>query len=355
RGVSPTGCTAYEPNNSIATATLLSPGTYPQLEICGTTELDIFKVQIPAMSVLTTSIKFVNATGNLDLYLGDGTVDAQGYLNTLDASSTTTFNEEEVLNLPFATATTVYVIVDGAAGAVGKYDLKITVTPGVTDRDCFASCKMMTQMTGATAWGTAQANTDGYFMVTPSKYAWGRKDLVGLLKYATDSVQVRFPGTANDAVAVSDICQADGLTPGTDVGSPRHPTTTHVRGNDVDVAYFQNDGKSNYQIICGPGTDTNGNGSGGTYNDGQFCTTNTNVVDIAREVFFLAKLAESPDFRVVGVDQTLAAPFRAQALTLYNAGEIGVRQYRRITEGLGFGAAGGWQYHHHHIHLSLYE
>jgi hypothetical protein len=139
------------------------------------------------------------------------------------------------------------------------------------------------------------------------------------------------------------------------VGSPRHPTTTHVRGNDVDVAYYQTDGASNYQIICGPGTDTNGNGSGGTYNDGQFCTTNSNVVDIPRQTWFLAKLAESPSFRVVGIDQTLVTAIRAEALRLYNAGDIGAAQYRRITDGLGYGSAGGWQYHHHHIHLSLYE
>jgi hypothetical protein len=47
--------------------------------------------------------------------------------------------------------------------------------------------------------------------------------------------------------------------------------------------------------------------------------------------------------------------FRAEAARLFAAGDIGVTQYRRITDGLGYGAEGGWQFHHHHLHLSLYE
>ena len=84
-----------------------------------------------------------------------------------------------------------------------------------------------------------------------------------------------------------------------------------------------------------------------------FCTTQNNVVDVQRQVWFLAKIAESPKFPVVGIDQTLVDAFTAEAKRLYNNGEIGLTQLVRVTEGLGFGNDGGWAFHHHHIHVSL--
>ena len=59
------------------------------------------------------SIKFTNSNGNLDLLFSDGTVDSQGYITVFASSSSTTMNEEEILNEPFAAAKTVYVIVRG--------------------------------------------------------------------------------------------------------------------------------------------------------------------------------------------------------------------------------------------------
>jgi hypothetical protein len=300
-------------------------------------------------------VRFVNAVGNLDLYFSKGTTTSTGQISTFASSATTSFDEEEILNQPFAQPTKVWVAVHGPGGAQGAYDLELKVEPGVQDRDCFSDCKTLVQLQGSSTWGSAQSIADGYCMATPPKYAWGRRDLTGLVKYATREVQARFPATASDAVAIGDICQQDGLTPGVDVNQPRHPTTTHVKGRDIDIGYYQNDGKSNYGIICGDGTDTNWNGQPGKYNDGYFCTTNQNVVDVPRHVWFMAKLAESPLYRVIGIDQTLVQPFRDEAKRLHEDGHIGVRQYRRITEGLGFGASGGWQFHHHHIHLSLFE
>ena len=95
------------------------------------------------------------------------------------------------------------------------------------------------------------------------------------------------------------------------MNAARHPTTTHVRGKDVDLAYFQTDGASNDHILCGDGSDTTNNGRPGQYNDGYFCTTDDN--DVPRQVWFTAKLAESPWYRVIGIDQTLAKPFTEEA------------------------------------------
>lgn len=350
----PTGCAAFEPNNSFAQATPLGAGDYPQLALCAN-DIDMFKVQVPANHVLTAGIKFQNSKGDLDLYFGDGTLDSRGYLNTYASSDSDVQDVEEILNQPFATATTTYVIVYGESGAQGSYDLRLRIEPGVADRDCFRGCADLVALGGSPTWGSTVAVGDGFFAATPTKYAFGRRDLVGLLRYSAREVQKRFPSSRTDTIGISDVCQADGKTPGTDVGSPRHPATTHVRGKDVDVAYYQTDGKSDPQIICGDGSDNNNNGVRGRYNDGYFCTTQQNIVDVPRHMWFMAKLAESPRFRVVGVDQTLVPAFKAEALKLYNAGAVGAAQHRRITDGLGYGASGGWQFHHHHIHLSLSE
>lgn len=188
----------------------------------------------------------------------------------------------------------------------------------------------------------------GYYKSSPARYSYLRKDLTMLLAYAACEMQRRFPGTT--PVALGDLSQADGRTPGTDVGSLRHGSTTHT-GNDMDIAYFQTDGANNYQIVCGDGSDENGNGEMGRYNDGSFCTTDMNIVDWEREGYWFAKLAESPLTRVFGLDQTFPDDILAQAQRLLMRGEISNEVYDRMTT-LGYGAAGGWQFHHHHSHMS---
>ena len=57
----------------------------------------------------------------------------------------------------------------------------------------------------------------------------------------------------------------------------------------------------------------------------------------------------------MGVDQTLPDQFLAEADKQLQAGLIPQWAYDRIESGLGYGEAGGWQFHHHHIHLSLMD
>jgi hypothetical protein len=193
-----------------------------------------------------------------------------------------------------------------------------------------------------------QAAEDGYYIDTVSQYAYLRKDLTLLLQYAACEVGARYPG--GTPIGLGDMSQSNGKTPGTDVGSPRHPTSTHT-GNDIDIAYYQTDGVNDLQIICGDGSDTNGNGSGGNYNDGYFCTTEANIIDWERELWWFAKLAETPLVRIFGVDQTLPDDFQEGATQLLNSGQISSDVYERMST-LGYGAGGGWQFHHHHSHNS---
>jgi hypothetical protein len=190
--------------------------------------------------------------------------------------------------------------------------------------------------------------SDGYYIATDARYAYLRRDLTMLLRYAACEVARRYPGTS--PIGLSDLSQADGRTPGTDVGSPRHPTSTH-RGDDMDLAYYQTDGSNNPQIVCGDGSDTNPNGYSGTWNDGYFCTTETNIVDWPRQAYWFAKLASTPLVRVFGIDETMPDDFNTHLRMLYDAGAITMAEYTGARS-LGYGSAGGWAFHHHHTHMS---
>jgi hypothetical protein len=203
-------------------------------------------------------------------------------------------------------------------------------------------------MPGSFDPASAQAKKDGYYIGTLKKYAYLRKHVTLAIAWSACEVARRHPGTT--PLAIQDMSQADGKTPGTDVGAPRHPTTTHT-GSDVDISYYQTDGANDVQIVCGDGSDTNANGRPGKYNDGYFCTTETNIVDWTREVWFFAKMADTPLMRVFGIDQTMPAKFTAGADALLKSGAIDAAVKERMTI-LGYGASGGWQYHHHHTHMS---
>jgi hypothetical protein len=212
-----------------------------------------------------------------------------------------------------------------------------------------ATCTDLIAMPGSDNPASATAIADGYYLASPARYSFLRRDLAMLIEYAACEVAARFPGT--NPLGLSDLSQADGFTPGTDVGSPRHPTSTH-RGSDFDVAYYQTDADNDPQIICGDGSDNNWNGQAGTYNDGYFCTTEQNIIDWDRQLWWFAKLAESPLVRVFGIDSTLADDFEMGIMDLEASGLITADVASRALS-LGYGANGGWQFHHHHSHMSF--
>jgi hypothetical protein len=227
---------------------------------------------------------------------------------------------------------------DGACRSLG----------GCPDWSCTSGCSEIIAMPGSYDPRSTQAMADGYYIATDESYAFLRRDLTMILQYAACETANRFPGTT--PLGLSDLSQADGMTPGVDVGRARHPTSTH-RGSDLDIAYYQTDGSNNPQIICGDGSDRNPNGRPGTYNDGYFCTTETNIIDWERQAFFFAKMSSNPMVRVFGVDQTLPDDFRTHLDSLFDRGEITAEERTRALR-LGYGDAGGWAFHHHHVHLS---
>ncbi len=230
-----------------------------------------------------------------------------------------------------------------------SFDGKTCGTWECTEEDCDS----LVQMPGPHAPAASSAlEPFGYQLVSGERYHWVRKDLSKLLAWAICEVKNKFPQVT--PIDVSDMSQADGKTPGTDVGKPRHPETTHIKGQDIDIAYYQIDGMNNYQIVCGDGSDTNKNGQPAKYNDGYFCTTDQNIVDWGPQVWFFAKLLEPPNkVRVIGIDQMLAHDLIDKVNELHQANEIDDELYVKFTQRLSWGAEGGWQFHHHHTHLSF--
>jgi hypothetical protein len=190
---------------------------------------------------------------------------------------------------------------------------------------------------------------DGLRLQMPANYRWVRLELLMLVRHALRQTQLRFQDTR--PLGVGDICQRDTITPGFDIGAPRHPATSHDQGGNIDLAYFNTLAAqgtipfSQVRIVC----DANG-----ASNDGFFCNpgaASTHVVDLPRQVYFMAQLFASPRLRVIGVDQVIGPLLRAEADAQLAAGAITQAQRDAFYNKLGFGQ--GWEFTFAFIHVSL--
>ena len=190
---------------------------------------------------------------------------------------------------------------------------------------------------------------DGYRFDSYSNYRWARRELVMLVRFAIAETRSRFPGTK--PIGLGDMCQRDGLTPGHDLGQPRHPETTHDQGASIDIAYYttlSQDGTLEYnpvRIICDADQGTN---------DGSYCSAGaaeTHVVDLPRQAYFMAKLFQSPRLRVIGVDRVIAPLLLAEAERQRDLGWISESLLLAFKNQLAFGE--GWPFQHHSIHVSF--
>ena len=78
-----------EPNDTCGKASLLTPGSYPDLTICKGGDADWYSIQLQPNDTLEVTADFVHADGDLDLYL----YKAGNCVGYLDSSSTSTDNE----------------------------------------------------------------------------------------------------------------------------------------------------------------------------------------------------------------------------------------------------------------------
>ena len=127
--------------------------------------------------------------------------------------------------------------------------LKVVRTPFEDAAQCTGDCDRLLQLPVPN-----DPIADGYDW-TPStvfRYQFGRRDLVMLLRFAGQQMAL----AGRTPIIPEDLSQWNGLTPGTDVGAPRH--ASHQNGKDVDISLYGTDGQSVWRSYCDAVTTANG-------------------------------------------------------------------------------------------------
>jgi hypothetical protein len=351
----------HEPNETRTAATTVTVGTPIVAGRCAS-DTDWYRIDVPAGQIVQVHAAFpAPTTANLDLYAyrSDGTPLGARVADIDSTPSWARAYETSEEGFGFYTGATTggtyYVKVTGAtAGAAGSYVLTTTSTPWTDGLSCTGAGYTMSQCTGGSAGSqTLIANpfpdpADTYagsefVHDTVSNYRYLRRETLMLIRYAAHEVEARFPGT--NPIGFIDQCQRDAITPGYDVDDPRHPESTHDQGGNIDIAYYQTGSDNHARIIC-----DNAEGS----EDGSYCLASagtTHIVDLQRQVYFMAMLTRSPRVRVIGVDRVIAPLLEAQARTMQSSGVITMTEMNAVIDSMAYGD--GWPFHHHHIHLSL--
>jgi hypothetical protein len=175
-----------------------------------------------------------------------------------------------------------------------------------------------------------------------------RRDVMMLVKYATAKVACLASTWAGNGgpLALGDMSQRDGATPGTASGAPRHPASTHRAGRDIDLAYYQLETANNHlRAICP-------HAIGGV--DQHHCTGPPLWLDARRTALLIGVLYESPRVRVIGVDGAVATAVLWHLAQLCRAGIVARDACRRVhLAAETTDAHRGWFYaHHNHLHVS---
>jgi hypothetical protein len=119
--------------------------------------------------------------------------------------------------------------------------LRLVRTPFVDGLRCAADCAHLLQLPLPTDPAVDGYDIDGG---TVFRYWFGRRDLVMFVRHAA-----RRRALAGKAPFFPyDFSQWDAMTPGVDVGAPRH--VSHQRGKDVDISIYGTDGNAYWRSYC---------------------------------------------------------------------------------------------------------
>ena len=356
----------YEPNDSLARATTLEPGVALEGFACQD-DADWFRVVVPAghvVSVLMNIPGWSDDPSNLDLYAyaADGRALGGRFADKdPNPKSIRGFDTDEEAAGFIATAgapRTYYVkVVPGALIGSSSYRIVAEATPyldggpdcrdlGYTALECTGGRKGTQTLLMFPFHEVADPEAGaGYAFDSVTNYRWVRRETLMLVRYALREVAAKFPGTR--PLGMTDMCQRDGITPGYDIGAPRHPATSHDQGGNLDVAYFQTGPDNHTRVIC--------DGQGGSQTpDSWYCLPSaamTHTVDLPRTVYMVVALARSPRLRAVGVDRVIAPIMQQEAERMLQEGVITDEEYNGYAMHVVWGDA--WPAHHHHLHLSL--
>ena len=310
------------------------PGTYVALEMTiagggsGSSDLDLWVVEHPEHPLSDPRVDLVPEV-DFD--------DDVGGVNVIWDSSFTQPNEllawenttEHVVSHWFAVA--------GWEGATSDYDLEVTVDTLHDVRDCddmFDDTSEDGPCNELMLVGQPPHGDEGWLVTHWTHYSSLRRELIYLVRWAARETASAFPDT--NPIGLLDLSEDDGDTPGQMVGDLRHPSGTHIEGNDMDIAYYQT-GPTNYGVEVCP-------------HNGSFCTAAPDTLDAPRTAYFLTMLATTPELRVTGVDPEIYYAVEDAAWDLVDEGTLDAGEVGWMLDNLAFGS--GWPYHHHHLHFS---
>jgi hypothetical protein len=178
-----------------------------------------------------------------------------------------------------------------------------------------------------------------------------RRDLMMVVEYAAAKVACKANGwdTGNGAaVGLGDMSERDGATPGTAKGKPRHPTSTHENGRDIDIAYFQRGTLDNrLRPIC-----RHRSAAGA---DEHRCLVAPERLDAWRTALLIGAVLEEPRIRAIGIDGHAAAAILGAFDELCATGWIdhaACERRDRIRFETRDTGHGWFRGHHNHLHVS---
>jgi hypothetical protein len=311
-------------------------------------DLDLYLVEIPPGQYASIRIDIDGSgKGNTDLdlwWLEDpsapehGLMDVvvdRGSTNVLWASDAQFSWEELAWYNPTTEPVHKFVAVRGAGNAEAFYDLKLTVDLLDEGRDCMDFWRDSSECNKMMFFPQANSMDDGYLVTHQSQYSYMRREVIYLVRWAARETALAFPGT--NPLALMDMTQEDGDTPGRLDDRLRHPEGTHVRGGDIDIAYYQNRTDNRGREVC-------------TRYDQYFCKGPADLLDARRTAYFMAALMSTEYIRVIGVDPEIAESLLAVADDLMDEGLISRTDVQNLNTYMAYGD--GWPFHHHHMHFS---
>jgi|GEM_PF-4885105 len=214
------------------------------------------------------------------------------------------------------------------------------------------ACDELIQFVPSEGWGYLDYPLGGETW-NDQRYSYLRRDLVYLVKYAAAKVACKTSDWdyGNFApLGLGDMSQADGATPGTDVGQLRHPPGTHAGGLDIDTGYYQ---------IYTPDNLLRAIGDQYEGNENQWhLVSEPYLLDVWRTALFIAYLSEHPRLRVIGVDAQagLILDEALDELVTLDWIDAGLRNSINLAYEFEDGGQGWFLFHHHHMHISwLYD
>ncbi len=212
--------------------------------------------------------------------------------------------------------------------------LRLVRTPFSDGERCTSDCARLLQMPLPNDPAVDGYDTDGgtYF-----RYWFGRRDLVMFVRHAARKRALA--GTS--PVFPYDFSQWDGMTPGVDVGAPRH--VSHQRGKDVDISIYGTDGRAIWRSYCTTQTTA----------DGRECMPGSekglDAYESARE---FSGWFESGRVTMCFLDRELIAKVAPAAVQASQDGTIDPALVGLYSDGIHLQH---WPNHDNHIHVRVSE